>query len=324
MDPQSKNITFFRSVLGDIPSDRMGITYSHEHVVIDTSYATTEYPEFTLNDENKICAELMELKSLGCATMVDTMPANAGRNVEKLAAISRKTEINLIAPTGIHLEIYYPTSHWRYQYNEEQLTQLFIDDIKHGIDRFDYNGPLIERTAHHAGLIKLATGDNAISRHQEMIFRAAVNAHRITGAPILTHTNHGRHALDQVELFKKLGADLNHVVISHVDRYKDVAYHRELLQSGVSVEYDSAFRWQDNMENFTYVLLEKILPEFPNQVTVGMDAAKSSYWKSYGGKPGLAYLLTTFHDEMRTRGLSDYLKKIFVDNPARIFSFRET
>lgn len=315
---------FFRTILGDKPSEKMGITYSHEHIIIDNCFATATNPEFLLNDRDKIVEELKGLKALGCATMVDTMPVNAGRNVLLSAEISTTTGINFILPTGIHLDIYYPPSHWRYQYSEDQLTRLFIADIEDGIDKYDYNGPLVERTSHKAGLIKLATGDEPFSTHQETIFRAVVNAHSETGAPILTHTNFGKHALAQAELFDKFGADLHHVVLSHTDRNKDLAYHHALMQTGVSVEWDSAFRWKAGEENWTYTLLEKLLPDYPNQITVGMDAAKNTYWRSYGGKPGLDFLLTTFKDELSKRQLEGYFENIFVHNPKRIFSFSKS
>jgi phosphotriesterase-related protein len=271
-----------------------------------------------------VVAELKEVYAQGGRTMVDTMPSNCGRNVLKLAEVSRRSGIQIIVPTGIHLEMYYPPTHWRYTYTEEQLAELFIADVEEGIDRYDYNGPLVERTPHRAGMIKLATGDEPITPHQEKIFRALVHTHRQTGVPILTHTNFGRHAIAQASLFEKLGADLSHVVLSHVDRYQDIGYHRELLSSGVLVEYDSAFRWKPDQENWTYKLLEALLPDFPDQITVGMDAAKHSYWKSYGGKPGLTYLLTTFKEEMKKRGLEGYLDTIFFTNPARLYQFAET
>jgi 5-phospho-D-xylono-1,4-lactonase len=312
---------FFRTILGDMPSEKMGICDAHEHIVIEESYPTLGNKDFLLNDVEKICTELKELKALGCQTIVDTMPANAGRNILKSVEISKKTTINLIICTGIHLEKYYPESHWRYHYSVEQLMQLFIDDIAIGIDKYDYNGPIIERTQHKAGLIKLATGDDLITKHQEKIFQAVVNTHLATGVPILTHTNNGSLAIDQAKRFEKLGADLNHVVISHVDRNKDLKYHHDLMQMGVSVEYDSAFRWKKSEENWTYTLLEKLLPHYPNQITVGMDAARNTYWKSYGGNPGLGYLLTTFVDELKIRNLENYFNKLFIENPARIFTF---
>lgn len=312
---------FARTVLGDIPPEQMGITYAHEHLIIETSFPTLANPDFLLNDVDKVAEELTRVYQAGGRTMVDTMPANSGRNVLKLAEVSRRTGIQIIAPTGIHLEQYYPLSHWRYQYSEDQLTRLFIADVAEGIDRYDYNGPVVERTTHRAGMVKLATGNDPITPHQELIFRAVVNTHRATGVPILTHTNAGLHAMQQAEQFDKLGANLEHIVISHVDRRPDVAYHRDLLQTGIRVEFDSAFRWKTGEENGTYKLLEALLPDFPNQITVGMDAARNTYWQSYGGKPGLTYLLTTFRDELNRRGLSDYWPRLMIGNPAALYSF---
>lgn len=307
--------------MGDIPTESIGITFSHEHVMIDESYATDRYPDFLLNDTDKISTELTELKKLGCSLMVDTMPANAGRNIVKSALVSRQSGVHLIGCTGLHQEMYYPPRHWRYQYNQDQLARLFIADIEEGVDVFDYSGPVVQRTGHRSGLLKLATNDESFTNHQLKIFEAVVHAHQETGAPILTHTNHGKQALEQALLFDKLGADLDHVVLSHVDRIGDAGYHRELLQTGVSVEYDSAFRWKKGEVNHTYSLLEKLLHDFPHQITVGMDAARSSYWTSYGGSPGLTYLLTTFKQELVQRGLSSFFDKIFIENPRRIFSF---
>jgi len=88
------------------------------------------------------------------------------------------------------------------------------------------------------------------------------------------------------------------------------------------VEYDSAFRWGLGQENPSYELLKTFLPEFPGQITMGMDAAKHSYWKSYGGSPGLDFLLTRFKQDLEKLGLGQYYDHIFIDNPAKLFSFR--
>ncbi|MBO0949158.1 phosphotriesterase family protein [Fibrella forsythiae] len=314
-------MSFIRTVLGDIPPAQAGLTYAHEHIVIDESFPTQANPDFLLNDVDKIATELTQVYRAGGRTMIDTMPANCGRNVLKLAEVSRRSGIQIVVPTGIHLEQYYPASHWRYQYSEDQLTRLFVADVEEGIDRYDYNGPVLNRTDHKAGMIKLATGDDPITAHQKLIFWAVVNTHRATGVPILTHSNAGLHALDQAERFARLGADLRHVVISHVDRHKDIGYHRALLQTGVRVEFDSAFRWKADEPNWTFTLLETLLPDFPDQITAGMDAARNTYWQSYGGTPGLTYLMTTFRDELTHRGLAGYWNRLMIDNPTALYTF---
>jgi len=313
---------FFRTVLGDRPIDKMGLTYSHEHIIIEESYLTVKHPEFLLNDVNKVSHELVNFYNAGGRTVVDTMPANSGRNILKSVEVSRRSRVNIIVPTGIHLEIYYPKNHWRYTISEDEMTRLFIADINEGIDEFDHTGSTIKRTPHKAGLIKLATGDEPFTKHQEMIFRAVVNAHLETGAPILTHTNFGKQALEQAELFHKLGAKLKHVVLSHVDRAKDLDYNKSVLDIGVRVEYDSTFRWElKGEENHTLNLLQNLLPDYPDQITMGMDMAKNAYWKSYGGQPGLNYLIETIPEFLKSKGLREYYKNLFFENPKRLYAF---
>ncbi len=312
---------FFRTVLGDVASSEMGLTYSHEHIVIDDCYVTGKHPEFLLNDVDKISEELINFYNAGGRTVVDTMPANAGRNILKSVEVSTRSGVHIIVPTGIHLEQYYPENHWRYAYTEDELTQLFIADVTEGIDEFDYSGPFVKRTPHKAGLIKLATDDHPFTKHQEKIFRAIVNTHLETGVPILTHTNFGRQALQQAKLFEKLGAKLEHVVLSHVDRAKSEDYNRAVLDVGVCVEYDSAFRWKNGEPNHTLNLLEKVLPDYPEQITMGMDMAKNSYWKSYGGSPGLNYLIETIPDFLKSKGMEPYYENLFFKNPKNLYSF---
>jgi len=315
-------VPFVRTVMGDIRPDKMGLTYSHEHVVIEEGFTTMSNPDFILNDTVRISEELKELYQAGGRTMVDTMPAACGRNILKLAEVSRQSKLNILAPTGLHLEIYYPSNHWRYHIPVDELTELFIKDITDGIDEYDYNCPVIKRSSHKAGLIKLATGDEKITSHQHKIFEAVVNAHLETGAPILTHTNGAKLAMEQVDLFRKLGADLNHVVLSHIDKHKDMALHHDLMQTGVYVEYDSHFRWKTTDDNWTVALLENLLPQYADRIVIGMDMARNIYWKSYGGKPGLIYLVTEFRNELEARGLGSYFEKLFYANPQQLYTFR--
>ena len=65
-----------------------------------------------------------------------------------------------------------------------------------------------------------------------------------------------------------------------------------------------------------------LAPEFPDSFVLGMDAAKSAYWASYGGKPGLRFLVSEFGPSLLNAGLTDdQLKTIFVKNPAQAYSF---
>ena len=313
--------SFVRTVLGDIPAAQLGVCYAHEHLIIDPSFTTHLMPDFLLDDVDRCAAELMDFRNAGGQALVDSIPCDCGRNVRKLAAVAQTTGVHIVCPTGLHLAKYYDPGHWGNRYSEDELSELFISDIDEGIDRGDYGGPLVRRTRHRAGVIKVATGTQMTVR-EEKIFVAAGHAHSRTGCPILTHTEQGTLALDQLERFRRSGVDLRHVCLSHTDRRPDLGYHREILSSGVRVEFDSAFRWKQGERNPTLELLLALLPEFPDQLMLGMDAARRTYWRSYGGNPGLAFLLTEFSRVLHASGVTaaDW-RRIFVTTPATTFAF---
>ena len=313
---------FLRTVLGDVDAELIGVCYAHEHIVIERSFVTQHYPEFLLDDIPAIAAELTAFHQAGGRTVVDSMPCGGGRSVTKLAEISSRSGVHILCPTGVHLEQYYPHGHWTEDANVAELSRLFIDEIEFGIDANDTNGPTLERTSHRAGLIKVASGLDALRPRDKKIFEAAAIAHLDTGAPILTHTEQGTAALEQVALFAKLGLDPSHIVLSHLDRKPDLGYHREVLSTGVNLEYDSAFRWKTD-HNPTRQLLVSLAEEgYIDQLMLGMDAARSSYWKSFGGSPGLTFLLEDFSRQLRADGWGDeHFAAIFCKNPSRAFAF---
>ncbi|MEM9443739.1 MAG: aryldialkylphosphatase [Verrucomicrobiota bacterium] len=310
-----------RTVLEDIAPQKLGICYAHEHIIIDESVATLRFPEFRLNSVAKGTAELKQFYQDGGRAMVDSMPCDAGRNVLKLAEISRQSKVHILCPTGLHLAKYYDDGHWSHHYNEDQIAELFIRDIEDGIDCYDYSGPITQRTKHRAGLIKIATGGQRPTPHEKKLFSAAAKAHLKTGCPILTHVEQGEGAIQQIDLLSSDGVRLDKVVLSHTDRKSETAYHRDILQTGVRVEYDSAFRWKTKT-NPTLELVMELIGEFPDQIMLGMDAARPSYWKQYGGGPGLSFLLNEFSKVMHERGLTEpQWQKIFINTPAQTYNF---
>lgn len=313
-----------RTVLGDIDPKNFGVCYAHEHIIIDDNVATLRAPDFRLPSVEKGIAELSQFYADGGRAMVDSMPCDAGRNVVKLAEISKQSQVHILCPTGLHIAKYYDDGHWGHHYSVDQLSDLFTQDIENGIDRHDYSGPCVERTEHRAGLIKIASGGVSLSDRARRVFEAAAKTHLQTGAPILTHVEQGDGALEQINELSMHGVDLSKVVLSHTDRKPELSYHRDILQTGVCVEYDSAFRWKTD-DNPTLELVMTLIEEFPDQIMLGMDAARPAYWKHYGGQPGLSYLLNEFTVAMTARGLTPaQWQRIFVTTPAKTYTFKPT
>jgi 5-phospho-D-xylono-1,4-lactonase len=316
-------MTFVRTVLGDIDPAHMGVTYAHEHLVIDGGRPVEMEPEFDLADIAAMATEVSAAADLGLTTAVDAMPCDAGRNVAMLAELSRRTGVNIVAPTGLHHDRYYGPAHWSHRVSFDELAELFTADIETGIDANDYSGPTVRRTEHRAGVIKVAGSDGGPSDRDRRVFEAAAAAHRRTGAPILTHCEHGTGGLEQVRLLADMGVDLSHVALSHVDKIVDRGYHRELLATGASAEYDGSFRWPAGEQNGTLTLLGWMAEDgLADRIVLGMDAARRRYYRVHAGSPGLTWLLDGFSSLMENAGLDASVRReLFVANPARIFAF---
>ncbi|MBI3857957.1 MAG: aryldialkylphosphatase [Planctomycetes bacterium] len=314
-------MSFIRTLLGDLAPARLGACYAHEHLIIDRSYTTQLFPDIHLPSVENAVRELLDFKAAGGGAMVDCMPCDAGRNVAKLAEISRQSGVHLVAPTGLHRVRFYPEGHWRFMLDVERLTRLFVDDIEQGIDYNDYAGPEVHRSPHRAGVLKVGSDGAELDDAERAAFEAVAAAHRRTGCPVITHCEAGRGA-EQVAFLSARGVEPRHIVLSHTDRHPDPAYHRELFRSGAFVEYDRAFRAPLDDANPTLKVFVAMVKEFPGQLMLGTDGARPSYWRSYGGSPGLDYLLRGFSERAKKQGVTDAeLKQVFVENPARAYAF---
>jgi 5-phospho-D-xylono-1,4-lactonase len=316
-------MTYIRTVLGDIDPSELGVTYAHEHLVIEPGGLVEKSPDFLLADDDLIAAELSDAAAEGLGSAIDALPADCGRNPSMLAALSRRTGVHIVAATGLHHEKFYRPEHWSLRYSMDELADLFVADVVEGIDQRDYGGPVIRRTAVRAGIVKGAGGESGGPRDR-LIFGAAAATHVRTGVPVHTHCEAGAFAIEQIQLLVDAGVPAAHISLSHVDKVVDRGYHRELFATGAFVVYDQAFRWGPD-DNGTLRLLEWAVEDgHAGQIMLGMDAARQGYLRAFGGSPGLGYLLREFAAEMEARGLDAQVRRrFFVDNPARAFSFAE-
>jgi phosphotriesterase-related protein len=317
-------VTYVRTVLGDIDPADLGVTYAHEHVVIDGGRPVMMEPDFDLADIDLMAIEVTEAAGLGLQAIVDAMPCDAGRNAAKLAELSKRTGVHIVAPTGLHHDRFYGPAHWSHRVGADDLAELFVLDVTDGIDELDYSGPIVRRTPYRAGVLKVAGSLDGPSERDRKVFEAAAIAHARTGVPILTHCEAGTGGLEQIELFAELGVDPAHVTLSHVDKVVDRGYHRALLSAGANVEYDQSYRWNDK-PNATAELIGWMVEDgFGDGIVLGMDGARRSYLRVYGGSPGLRWLLDGFTAKLETAGIDAPIRhRLFVDNPARAFAFAE-
>ncbi|HKF86259.1 MAG TPA: hypothetical protein VKB30_10780, partial [Candidatus Limnocylindrales bacterium] len=304
------------------PAD-LGPTYAHEHLVIDGGRPVELHPDFHLADVDRAVAELEPARAVGLATVVDAMPASAGRNVAKLASISERSGVHVVAATGLHLAKYYADDGWSETEPATSLADRFVADVVEGIDEHDYLASTVSRTGHRAGVVKVAGSGRRLGDRDRRIFEAAALAHDATGCPVLTHCTDGYGALEQLRFLADHGVDAHHVTLSHTDKVVDRAYHAEILATGAFVEYDQGFRWPAREENGTLTLLRWMVEDgHVDGLMLGMDAARQGYWATYGGSPGWTFLLGPFAATMRDAGIDGAVQhEVYVTNPARAFAF---
>lgn len=314
-----------RTVLGDIDSSVLGRTNAHEHLFIRDGLILTLEPDFRLDSEANAVSEVADFRSPGGQAIIDASPLGIGRNPEGLVNVSRATGVHVIAVTGFHKPRYYLDSHWRNRLPVEQIAQLFVEEINGGMDAYGFEAPFRKTTAARAGVIKAASDYQSFKPAVRIGFEAAALAHVETGAPILTHTEMGTMAYQQIEFLLKHGVSPAHVVLSHMDRNPDWMLHRDLAQTGAFLEYDGPGRIKYLPENAVMDLISKMFElHLGSQVLLGGDTARRSYWKAHGGSTGIAYILEQFIPRLHKEGfLAQQIDALLVANPARAFAFRQ-
>jgi predicted metal-dependent phosphotriesterase family hydrolase len=294
------------TVLGPVPTDTLGVTMMHEHFALALS------PVQTVDDMDALKQELAHLASYGCRTIVELSNIGMGRDVTRLATLARTTHANIIAATGFYVQAWHPA--WVAERSIEELTQLMVDELQHGIDGTDIR----------AGVIgEIGTSKESITPDEEKVMRAAARAHLRTGRPISTHTSLGNLPLEQLELLENEGVELRYVVIGHLDLSPQFETVLQVARRGAFVQFDTFGKesYQPDEVRITR-LLDMVEAGFGDRLLISCDISRNSYMKRHGGY-GYDHFLRVIVPELRRRGLDETaLQAILVDNPRRFLEGR--
>lgn len=314
-----------RTVLGDLTELPEGVFFPHEHLMLHSPLIAAAFPHILLDDVDAAVTEVEECLPFGIAAIVDAMPVSAGRDVVGLAEVSRRTGAPVLASTGVHHDRYYGPRHWTNNVSVGELTQLMVADLTEGIDEFDYTAPIVRRTTHRAGLIKLATSGAVPDARDVRNLRAAGAASAATGCPILTHCENGLGAWAQLEHFAAEGVPASSVVLGHTDKAADPDYVRDLAAAGAVLEFDQALRQLEaGTAGMSLRLLAGLVEAgFEDQIVVSADAARRTLWHSLGGGPGLVWIARELPALLAELGLNEgQVRKISRTNAERAYRWR--
>lgn len=309
-------MTTVATVTGPVPTDELGVTLMHEHVLVLSVGLREAYPRtFPRREVVASCVEqLTALREAGVRTLVDHSPYDLGRDVELLAEVSAASGMQIICCTGVWAS---PQRYFHFR-DPVEAAELFISDLRDGIGG----------TGIRAGIIKCATDATGLTGPTDRVLRAVAIAHRETGAPISTHTDAAhRTGLLQQQVFAEEDVEMNSLIIGHSGDTEDTDYLHTLLARGGYL----------GMDRFG---VEELLPDARRMDVVAALCAQghadrillshdANCWNDRHTREQMARLRPHWHhrhivDEivpgLRDRGVSDaWIRTMLVDNPRRIF-----
>ncbi len=339
-----------QTVLGPVAPDDLGITLTHEHLLIDLStvliepqgaseielsrqpvslenlswiiyHSESNIDNMILSDETTIIEEALRYKKYGGRTIVDATSIGIRRDPSGLARIARATDLNVIMGAGYYIHDCHPPD--MDGKSEDEIVEEIVKDVTQGVGD----------TGIKSGIIGEVGCSWPMPNNEVKSLRAASRAQAITGAPLLIHPGVDPSAPKRaIEIVLEAGGDPKRAVMSHLDRtIFDFETLDRLAATGCYLEYDLF-----GNEKALYPLGPIDLPNDArrldfvfhlrdqgrlDQVLMAQDVCTKIQLTRYGG-PGYSHILEHVVPIMKRRGLSqDEIDHVLIDNPKRALAF---
>lgn len=326
------------TVIGSIQSEELGFTQCHEHLMLGKGESWRCNPALWMDDVEASVKEAEAYRDMGGSALVEAQPVGCNRMSVGLEEISRRTGLQIVASTGFHKMQFYPKGHWIRHTDRERLVHLFMEELTQGMyvgtDRlspFEDEAPArpagikakVCRTGARAGIIKTALDICGLEGAYGELFGAAAAAQKETGAPMMVHIEPGSNPLKLVSFLKREEVNLERVYFCHMDRAcREWEIFRQVLDSGVSLEFDTIGRFRYHSDEKELELIKQVLAENGDQLLLSLDTTRARLKSYCEDAVGLTYILEVFLPMMREEGIQEgQIQKIFVGNPGRILAW---
>ena len=167
-----------QTVSGPIAPDALGHSQIHEHIFVHRTPMAEKNPALRLDDPARSLEELRAYRAAGGGFLADAQPVAAGRDAERLGALSRESGVAVAASTGYHLLGFYPADCWVHSLDEEGLYDLYCGELLEGMLpwRPEPDRRPAQPTAFRAGLVKAAIPAEGAEGRYAVLLRAAARA----------------------------------------------------------------------------------------------------------------------------------------------------
>jgi phosphotriesterase-related protein len=306
------------TVTGPMDAAELGVTDAHDHLLMSSPAMRGQ----ELDDVERTIDEVRAARGSGIRSIVELTPIGLGRRPELLRRVSATAGLPIIAATGFHRDVHYPSGHWALEAPVDLLAERVTRDLLEGMHPRDWEGnaPL---DAARAGVIKTGASYHHISAAERRRLVAAAIGSRASGAAIVVHAEIGTCGHEIVGLLEGEGVPTHRVVLAHMDRNPDAELHAELAARGVTLVYDTVGRIKYRPDSALLDLIaEMVAVGHGERLMVGLDLGSREYFAAYGGGPGIRYLMDTFVPRLRRRIGEAAADAILVANPARTYALR--
>ena len=306
-----------QTVTGRIDATQLKAAYVHEHLyTLATPEVVAENASMELSDLHKIRQDLELFKQAGGNLIVEVTTVDYGRDLTKLRVLSEMSGVYIVGTAGFNKGTY--NRSFLENRTAEDVAKELIAEIQTGIDGVK------------PGILKIGTSKDSIQPWELTGLHAISIAHLATGIPITTHTQNGTMANEQLDLFVSFGVKPSSVILGHMDQNPDFEQHEKLIDRGAFLGYDSIPKTKyDTKERAIDFIIRFARLNKHTHILLSGDFARQSYFKGFGGKPGLDCLLVEFKPELRNRLIEAnldadrILEDLFTHNPRRALALRE-
>ncbi len=347
------NVGLVQTVLGAVHPDELGVTLTHEHLLIDLAfhreppseaflreiyyrpvtletvgylkhYGYANHDDSQLLDIQTAIDEISLYKQHGGGSVVDATSLGISRDPVGLSRIARATGLNIVMGSSYYVGSSHPPD--MSERTEDEIFEKIVEDVTEGVDG----------TGIRSGIIGEVGCNFPLSDNERKVVRASGRAQSATGAPLLIHPGRGETSpFEIIEILIEMGADLSHTIMGHIDRTVFVRDNlKAIADAGCYLEWDLFGREQSlyvynlavdmpsdakRMDDIAWIIEEG----HGDKVVVAQDVCGKSQLIKYGGY-GYAYILESIVPRMRRRGFTEEsIERILIDNPARVLPFAE-
>jgi len=304
----------FVTTQGPLLAEGLGVVLPHEHIFTDLRGPTAPgYGQADPADVVRVMKPwLAGARQRGVGVLFECTSIGVGRNVALVDRVARESGLPVVVPTGVYgRDAFAPAQHRNM--TEDELTTLFIKEIREGIDG----------TEIRAGFIKTATGSGPMTPLEEKFLRAAGRAARETGTAVASHSPLGGNASKQAAILESISPGIRFIWV-HAQNEGNRDLHRQLAARGVFIEFDS-LGWNPGQDPTIITAVKELLAVgYGDRVLLSHDAGWYQPGQPNGGtQKGYTYLIDMFIPKLRAAGVSDAaIRMITETNPVRAFAFR--